>query len=252
MLNATVRVHLALAVAFCIAASLSGSPVNAQVVRGTVTSKLVGATLDRAQIIAQNVDGKEVGKTTTDAHGRFYLVLKALGKPFSLTVKRLGIRPTTSDAMSFAESDTLDVKLEVEEETTAPVDTFKVKAAILMNERSLKDAQRRGWTVLKPVDVAMHRERSTTFPQLMQALGAGGLVMPTSEGGCFRSVRTNKCVTIVVDGRPMGPTFVIPPSEIYFIAIVSQNDAIMQWGQSRAPNGAIAIFTRMYGDRYEK
>lgn len=251
MLNATVRVHLALAVAFCVGAGVFGSTASAQIVRGTVKSKLVGAMLDRAQVIAQNAEGKDVGKTTTDANGRFYLALKALGKPFSLTVKRLGIIPTTSDPMTFQQTDTMDVELEVEEVGTAPLDTFKVKSAVLMNERNLKDAERRGWKVFEPVDVAQHREHARSFPQLMAALGAPGVIVPATEAACFRSIRTNKCLTVILDGRVMGTSLPIPPSEIYFIAVVSQNDAIMQWGQNRAPNGAIAVYTRMYGDRYK-
>lgn len=252
MLNATVRVHLALAVAFCIAAASVSTLAPAQIVRGTVKSKAIGATLDRAQIIAQNAEGKDVGKTTTDANGRFYLPLKTLGKPFSLTVKRLGIIPTTSDPMTYQASDTIDVELEVEEMGTPPLDTFKVVTRELMNERSLKDAERRGWKVFTPVSVAQHRERARTFPELLSALGAPGIIMPSNELGCFRSIRTNKCLTIILDGRAMGTSMPIPPSEIYFVAIVSQNDAIMQWGQSHAPNGAIAIYTRMYGDTYKK
>ena len=208
-----------------------------------------GAALDRAQISARNPDGKEIGSATTDANGRFYLALKALGKPFNLTVRRLGIVQTTSDDMTLQPSDTVDVELLVEEVTTGPLDTIKVKAAILANERNLIEAERRGWKVFSPKDVALRRNSARSLTELMQSLAVSGILMPRSEGECFRSVRNNRCLTIVVDGQPAGTYFYMPPSDIYFLAIVSANDAVVRWGVNRAPNGAIAVYTRMYGDR---
>ncbi|MGV3709608.1 MAG: carboxypeptidase-like regulatory domain-containing protein [Gemmatimonas sp.] len=245
MTNATARAFTALAVALLFT-PITSAP--AQLVRGIVKGQESKATLDRASITVHDTLGREIGETRTDAGGRFHLALKSVGKPFIITVKRLGIKPTTSSPMTLAASDTTDIELLVEESETPPLDTVRVGAAEMLNEKRLKEAKRRGWKVLSPIDIERNRERANTLKQLIQTLPTAGVVAPSSDYGCFKNLRNGNCMTIVVDGRVMGPTAYVQPNDIYFIAIVPQNDAIIQYGTNYAPFGAIAIYTRQNGD----
>lgn len=68
-------------------------------------------------------------------------------------------------------------------------------------------------------------------------------------GGCIRSIRNNLCLNwCVIDGQPAGTYVHMNPKDMYFAAVVSRTEAMSQWG-NRTPNGAIVIYTRMYGDK---
>jgi hypothetical protein len=247
MNKATARALKALAVALLLAPATS----YAQLIRGVVRASESKATLDRARITVADTLGKEIGEAQTDGAGRFRLTLKKEGVPFIITVRRLGIKPTMTPVMSMAVNDTSDVELFVEEETTASLDTVQVKAAQMMNERSLREAKRRGWKVIPPAVVEQHRERAVTLRHLLQSTANAGIVIPSSEYGCYRNLRNGNCMAIILDGRPLGTSAItILPSDIYFIAIVPQNDAAIQYGLNHAPFGAIAIYTRQNGDKY--
>ncbi|MEO7999890.1 MAG: carboxypeptidase-like regulatory domain-containing protein, partial [Gemmatimonadaceae bacterium] len=222
----------------------------AQTIRGIVKSKAEGGVLDRAQILVHNEAGRQVGAASTDARGRFLLDLKMLGKPFRITVKRLGITPTYSDAITLQPSDTADLEFLVEETSTAPIDTFKVRAIPSTNERALIEAERRGWKMFTPKEVERHRDQARTLQDLLRSWGNASINFASGNayGSCVRSTRNNKCLDWVVDGQVVGPNFNMDPRDIYFLAYVSQTDAQTQWG-SKTPNGAIYIVTRMNGDK---
>ena len=56
-------------------------------------------------------------------------------------------------------------------------------------------------------------------------------------------------VTIVVDGAIlMGSNPLINPRDVYFMAFLSPNQAMVQFGD-RAPNGALMVHTRANGDK---
>lgn len=244
---AAARVTFTLAAALSIAV-VSNRAAEAQVVRGTVKSKESGALLDRAQVFAQNETGQDIGFTSTDNQGRFLLKLTTLGKPFSVTVRRLGIAPTRSDPIKMPASDTADIEFLVEETSTAPVDTFKVRSMLSINDKALADAERRGWKMFTPKEVEFHRDNARTVQDLLRSWGSAGLQFSSRIGDCVRSTRNNLCLDWVIDGQPAGTNVHMNPKDIYFAAVVSRTDAMSQWG-NKTPNGAIVIYTRMYGDK---
>ena len=250
MIKATARVHFTLAVALCFTGLICPNEFFAQVVHGTVKGRDNGRLFDQARVLAIDVDGRELGNATTDNRGKFLLKLKSLSKPVVISILRIGITPTKTDPLTFAESDTSDYEFLVDEEAVR-FDTMRVTARIGRNERSLLDAERRGWKVYQPKDVAAHRETARSLRELVQSLAGGGVIIPNRDGDCFRAVRNNQCLTLVVDGRPVGTTFGMSPVDIYFMALVSKTDAATQWGTDNVPNGALYIVTRMFGDKYK-
>jgi hypothetical protein len=248
MNNATARVNFTLAVALYFATA--AATVSAQVVRGTVKSKEAGTLLDRAKVIALNEAGREMASVTTDDRGRFNLSIKSLGKPFSITVRRLGILPTQSSPITMQVGDTADIEFLVEETSSTPVDTFKVKAAQSPNERALLEAERRGWKMFTPKQIELYRSEARSVQDLLRSWGYAGLTFPGGNrpGECVRSTRTNSCLDWVVDGQVVGPNFNMDPRDVYFIAFLGRTEAVTQWGQ-KTPNGALVIYTRMYGDK---
>ena len=246
MNNAAARVITTLAAALFVAVPLFSS-ASAQVVRGTVKSKESGALLDRAQIFAQNELGRDIGSASTDEKGRFHLKLTTLGQPFTVSVRRLGIAPTKSDPIKMTASDTADIEFLVEETSTAPVDTFRVRSQLSINAKALADAERRGWKMYSPREVEQHRANARTVEDLLRSWGSAGLQFSSRIGDCVRSMRNGKCLDWVVDGQPAGPYVHMNPKDIYFLALVGRTEAMTQWG-NRTPNGAIVIYTRMNGD----
>lgn len=248
MNNSAARVITSLAAALFIGVLPSARELNAQVVRGTVRSKSTQASLDRAQVYAQNEVGQDIGSSVTDERGRFFLKLTTLGRPFTVTVRRLGIAPTKSDPIKIASTDTADVDFLVEETSTAPVDTFKVRSQLSINDNALAEAKRRGWKMFTPAEVEQHRESARSVQDLLRSWGNAGLLFNPRFSDCVRSTRTNLCLDWVVDGLPVGTQFAMNPRDIYFLAVVNRTEAMTQWG-NKTPNGAIVIYTRMYGDK---
>lgn len=248
MTNAAARVNLTLAAALFVGVAVPSATGHAQVIRGTVRAKSSGALLDRAQVFAQDGSGADIGAASTDERGRFQLVLKTAGLPFNIMVRRLGIAPTTSDTIRMAPSDTADIEFLVEESSTVPVDTFKVKSVPTRNDKALADAERRGWKMFTPKEVALHRGSARTVQDLLRSWGNSGLQFSSRYSDCVRSTRNNQCLDWVIDGQPAGVNVHMDPREIYFLAVVGRTEAMSQWG-NRTPNGAIVIFTRMNGDK---
>ena len=227
----------------CLPASLP-----AQVLRGT--AKLVGddRPLDQARVMAMLRDGRSVGSTVTDDKGRFQLRIKADGKPFAISITRIGMEPTLSEEITLGASDTLDVNFSVVE-TGIRTDTVRVKATPSLNDVRLAEARRRGWRIFPPVEVETLRERSNSFEDLLRSTGYPGFVVPSRRDDCIRSTRYNRCLTIVIDGVPLSGSYPnINPRDVYFFALLGKTEAAMQFGD-RAPWGAIVIYTRAKGDR---
>ena len=248
MCKATVRVTpLTLAVALC-ATILSSVPCGAQVLRGIAKTHEGGRPIEAAQVMALNTNGKNVGSTVTDPDGRFYLKVQSKGAPFAVSVRRIGVQPTTSELMTLSSRDTLDVEFLVME-VGIRTDTVRVTAAPALNELRLIEAKKRGWRVFPPEQIAARRETVNSFGDLINALGYPGLIVPQRRDDCIRSTRYNRCMTLVIDGVPMsGGNPLINPRDIYFLAVLSASDAAVQFGD-RAPWGAIVIYTRMNGDK---
>ncbi len=222
--------------------------LDAQLFRGT--ARVVGSQrpLDRARIVAMRLDGTSIGSTSTDENGRFSLQIDSRGNVFVIAVVRLGMQATTSEEMMVDTRDTLDVDFMVTE-IGIVTDTVKVTAAPSLNETRLKEAERRGWRVFPPAEVARLRERANSFEDLLRSTGYPGLVIPSRRDDCIRTTRYNECLTIVIDGVPLSGSYPnINPRDIYFFAVLGKTEASVQFGD-RAPWGAIVLYTRSRMDR---
>lgn len=220
----------------------------AQVLRGY--AKLVGddRPLDQARVMALLRDGRAVGSTVTDDKGRFQFRINAGGKPFAISITRIGMEPTLSEEITIGSSDTLEVNFSVVE-TGIRTDTVRVKSTPSLNEIRLVEARRRGWRVFPPAEVEKLRERSNSFEDLLRSTGYPGFVVPGRRDDCIRSTRYNRCLTIVLDGIPLSGSYPnINPRDVYFFALLGKTESAVQFGD-RTPWGAIVIYTRAKGDR---
>jgi len=244
------NVSLAVAVRWAMLfALLSVTPsLQAQVLRGTARFAGDDRPLDQARVMALLRDGRSIGSTVTDDQGRFQLRINADGKPFAISMTRIGMAPTLSEEITLATTDTLDVNFSVVE-TGIRTDTVRVKSTPSLNDLRLTEARRRGWRVFPPVEVEKLRERSNSFEDLLRSTGYPGFVVPSRRDDCIRSTRYNRCLTIVIDGVPLtGSSPNINPRDIYFFALLGKTEAAVQFGD-RTPWGAIVIYTRAKGDR---
>jgi hypothetical protein len=244
------KVPFAVAVrcALCAAMLCLPAGVQAQVVRGY--AKLVGddRPLDRARVMALLRDGRAIGSAVTDENGRFQFRVNADGKPFAISITRIGMEPTLSEEITIGVTDTLEVNFNVVE-TGIRTDTVRVKSTPSFNELRLTEARRRGWRVFPPVEVEKLRERSNSFEDLLRSTGYPGFVVPSRRDDCIRSTRYNRCLTIVLDGIPLSGSYPnINPRDVYFFALLGKTESAVQFGD-RTPWGAIVIYTRAKGDR---
>ncbi len=243
-----VAVRWAMLFAMLIALLMLPPSLQAQVLRGTARFAGDDRPLDQARVMALLRDGRSIGSTVTDDQGRFQLRINADGKPFAISMTRIGMAPTLSEEITLATTDTLDVNFSVVE-TGIRTDTVRVKSTPSMNDLRLTEARRRGWRVFPPVEVDKLRERSNSFEDLLRSTGYPGFVVPSRRDDCIRSTRYNRCLTIVIDGVPLsGSSPNINPRDIYFFALLGKTEAAVQFGD-RTPWGAIVVYTRAKGDR---
>mgnify|MGYP000489294843 CR=1 FL=1 len=243
-----VAVRLAMLFAMLFALLMLPPSLQAQVLRGTARFAGDDRPLDQARVMALLRDGRSIGSTVTDDQGRFQLRINADGKPFAISMTRIGMAPTLSEEITLATTDTLDVNFSVVE-TGIRTDTVRVKSTPSFNELRLTEARRRGWRIFPPVEVEKLRERSNSFEDLLRSTGYPGFVVPSRRDDCIRSTRYNRCLTIVIDGVPLSGSYPnINPRDIYFFALLGKTEAAVQFGD-RTPWGAIVIYTRAKGDR---
>jgi hypothetical protein len=242
---ASLRRSLAL---LMIGASLAPVVAVAQVIRGTARSAgAVESPLPRARIMALSLDGRSIGETYSDDEGRFSLRVNARREPFAISVMRIGMKPTLSGMLDLGPSDTLEVDFSVADEAVR-TDTVRVRAASGLNEVRLREAERRGWKVFHPKEVAAIRDRVLNFEDMLRSTGYTGFVLSQRRDECVRSTRNNRCLLIVLDGVPLAGSYPnINPRDVYFMALLSPNQSMLQFGD-RGPNGAIVIYTRASGD----
>ena len=222
--------------------------LQAQVLRGTARFAGDDRPLDLARVMALLRDGRSIGSTATDDQGRFQLRINAGGKPFAISITRIGMAPTLSEEITLANTDTLEVNFSVVE-TGIRTDTVRVKSTPSLNDLRLTEARRRGWRVFPPAEVEKLRERSNSFEDLLRSTGFPGFVVPNRRDDCIRSTRYNSCLTIVIDGVPLSGSYPnINPRDVYFFALLGKTESAVQFGD-RTPWGAIVIYTRAYGDK---
>ena len=227
---------------------------HAQVVRGVVLSQTTARAIDRARVTAEDRTGRQLGEATSDANGKFVLLVDAKGAPFSMTVRRIGITPSSTQELTLTPADTVEFEFLIPENAVT-TDTVRVTGMKSPNEQHYDEAVRRGWKVFSPLEVAKHRDQAATVYDLLRWAGGSSLVIPTRPTECVRSARyiagdrrNERCMVWVVDGQVIGPTPVLNPSDTYFLAILSGSESLAHFGE-KAPWGAIVLYTRMNGDR---
>jgi len=223
---------------------------SAQVVRGVVRSGSSLLPIDLATVTATDSLGTVLGSGVSNGLGEFQVDVQRTGVFLVLHVKRLGFSESRANIRPLANTDTVDFEI-LMNEVAALADAVVVSAEPSLNEQRLSEAHRRGWKVYDPAIVATHRDRASDFIQLLRSLGNPSLILPRRVTDCIRATRNNQCLTIVIDNQVMGPSALILPSDIYFLAILGASDSRIQFGD-RAPYGAIAIYTRSRLDRYPK
>ena len=224
--------------------ALNGS---AQVVHGTIRTTQANAIVPNAKVTALDSVDKVLAETSSDATGRFVMVLTH-APTFRVTVRKIGWKPSATDWLHAASADTLDLQLQVPADplTLEPVEVTGV-ALRSFTDRALDEARRRGWKLIGPETVAAHREAAFDFLEMLRAVQAPGLMIPYRPNDCIRSIRTRRCLTYILDGVPSGSQLYVNPRDVYFIAVLSATESAVQWGD-KAPWGAIVIYTRMNGD----
>jgi len=227
------------------AAAALPDPASAQLVRGSLKAEGGSARLAGAKVTVTDSSGKTLFDLVSDAEGRFTFRMPEV-KPFKVNVLRIGMQPSSTDWLRAAAADTLSIELTVPSEPVAlaPVEVLGAKS---LNERSLEEARRSGWTVYEPEVVERHRGTARDFNDLLHAVAATS-VRIGRPNECVRSVRYGRCLVYVLDGIPSGPSIFINPNDVYFFAVLSASESAVRWGE-RAPWGAIVVYTRMYGDR---
>ncbi len=243
--------------AFVLAACCAPSPAAGQVIRGVVRSQTTARALDRVRLTALDRTGTVLGESISDERGEFVLRVDAKGVPFFLTVRRIGLEPSTTGDFTLTPSDTVDYELAIPEKAVLG-DTVRITGMASVNETRYQEAMRRGWKVFPPAEVEKHRERATNVYDLLRWSGANSLVIPTRPTECVRSMRylagdrrNDRCMVWVVDGQVLGPVPVLNPRDTYFMAILSASESALQFGE-KAPWGAIVLYTRMNGDRIHR
>jgi hypothetical protein len=230
------------------------SPMRGQVVKGVVRSQTTARPVDRARVTAENRAGVTIGMATSDDSGKFLLRVDAKGEPFSMTVRRIGITPSSTAELHLVPADTVDYEFLIPE-TSVLADTVRVTGMASYNEAKYQQAIRRGWKVFSPAEVALHRDQVSNVYDLLRWAGASSLIIPQRTSECVRSNRympgdrrNDRCIVWVVDGVVLGPTPVLNPADTYFMAILGASESAVQFGD-KAPWGAIVLYTRMNGDR---
>ncbi|MBI5601582.1 MAG: carboxypeptidase regulatory-like domain-containing protein [Gemmatimonadetes bacterium] len=228
-------------------------PAHGQVIRGALRSQATARPLERARVTAIDRDGRVVGETIADDSGRFTLRVDAKGVPFSLTVRRIGIEPSSTPEFELTPADTMEYELAIPE-TAVLGDTVRITGMASYNETKYQEAVRRGWKVFSPAEVAKHRDRVNNVYDLLRWADAS-LVIPSRRNECVRSARylagdrrMDRCMVWIVDGQVLGPLPILNPADTYFLAVLTASQSAVQFGD-KAPWGAIVLYTRMNGDR---
>jgi hypothetical protein len=228
------------------AALLCATPAAAQTVRGTVRSIETSLPIPGVQILLRDSLGVVIGSTVSTDEG-FFILRASVQRPFSVQARRLGLQMADTELLRFTAADTLELEFRLAQ-VALEVDAVEVTGMAALNEERLQEAYRKGWQVLSPELIAMHRDRARDLESLLRSVGTQSISWPRNGRDCVRNTRTNRCYAFVVDGQVLGQEAMILPNDIYFVAVLTPSESRSVYG-SRAMDGAIAIFTRNYGDR---
>jgi hypothetical protein len=227
---------------------VSASAAEAQVLKGSVRTLDTSLPVPSAEILVRDSIGRELARVYSDERGFFTLRLRER-VAFSVHARRLGFQMADTDLLRVTE-DTVNLEFELAEVATE-TDAVTITGMQALNAQRLEEAERRGWSVIQPEVVAQHRSRARDLTELLRSLAPRNIQMPRHPRDCIRSMRNNECITYVVDGQILGMDAYILPEDIYFLAVLTPSESAVMYG-NRAINGAIVVYTRMNGDRYDQ
>lgn len=223
-------------------------PAGAQVLRGSVRTLDTSLPVPSVEITVRDSLGREMARAYSSDDGLFSIQLRNR-VAFSVHARRLGFQMAATNLLRVAE-DTINLEFQLAE-VALETDAVTVTGMGALNAQRLADAERMGWAVYKPEVIAPHRSRARDLTELLRALGARNVQMPRFPRDCVRSMRNNYCVTYVVDGQVLGPDAYVLPEDVYFLAVLTPTESAVMFG-NRAINGAVVVYTRMNGDRYDE
>lgn len=240
----------ALAVAcLCLGLVATARGAHAQVLKGSVRTLDTSLPVPSVEIMVRDSIGRELARVYSNEQGFFTVRLRER-VAFSVHARRLGFQMADTDLLRISE-DTVNLEFQMAE-VAQETEAVTVTGMPALNAQRLQDAERRGWSLVQPEVVAQHRSRARDFTELLRSLGPRNLQMPRNSRDCVRSMRNNQCVVYVLDGQVLGPdSYSILPEDVYFLAVLSPTESATMFG-NRAINGAVVVYTRMNGDRYDQ
>lgn len=244
--GAAIRSALGVLAASTLLTAWQASVAEAQVLRGTVRTLDTSLPIPSAEVVVRDSIGVELARVYTSESGTFTVRLRQR-MAFSVHARRVGFRAADTELLRVTE-DTVNMAFQLEE-VAVETDAVTVTGMASLNTQRLAEAERRGWSVYQPEVIAQHRSRARDLTELLRSLGPRNVQMPRHPRDCVRSMRTNQCVTYVLDGQIIGSEAYILPEDIYFLAVLTPSESAVMYG-NRAINGAIVVYTRMNGDRY--
>lgn len=226
--------------------ALAPPRVEAQVVRGRIISNQSRAPMADATVEALDTLRQVVAAARSDSVGRFMLAVSTFGE-FRIRIRRIGIEPTLTDALRFADRDTVDVDLLVEESAAVLEESRTTATMNATTEARLKNAQMRGWRVYTPERVRPVRERAMNLDAMLKALGLSSVMISPQ---CIRSLVTNGCMTVFIDDTYFGQVGFnnINVRDIEFVAVIGPTEALITYG-NRAQHGVVMLYTARMEDR---
>ncbi len=224
----------------------SFASADAQVNRGTIRAQEGQVPVPGARVTVTDSVNTVLAEAVSGPDGKFIVAFSA-NRRFVVGVRKIGWQPSFSDLITAAATDTMLVDFLVPAEPTElAAAEINANAATTLSSRALAEAKRKGWKVYSPEVVNRFRDVAGSFTDLMREAGTSGIVI--GKGDCVRSVRSNRCLTFVVDGQPAGTNVFIHPRDIDFYAVLSASESAVIWGD-RAAWGAIVVYTRMYTEK---
>ncbi len=239
----------AIIAALTMSVALAGA-AHAQVFVGTVVDAQTDSLVADAVVTILDTTGVAVAETRTNQNGRYILQGTEL-RVVQFLVRSVGLAPARSGFVEVPEdADTISVDL-VAPRVGVTLATVRVLANRIMepnfNTYQLREARQNGWRIIEPHKIAEDRGNVAYLGDLIRRNPIPGVRPPSAGSGCYRYVRSNRCLSLIVDGQVVGPDAYVAAGDVYFIAFVSAYDAAVKFG-ARAREGALFIATRRSGD----
>lgn len=232
---------------------VAGRPAHAQVIVGSIIDADTKVAVSGAVVTMMDSTGATLFEVRSDDAGEF-AIDAGRQSLVQFLVRTVGLAPTRSKLVELpADADTVGIDL-VAPRIGVTLATLRVVASTIkpnFNTYQLQDARRQGWRIIEPHLIAEDRDVVANLGDLIRRNPLPGVRPPNAATGCYRYTRSNRCLSLIVDGQVLGPDAFVSPGDVHFIAFVDANDAAVKYG-ARAREGAIFIATRRRGDNERK